>query len=154
MQSERNANFNRNYNDYISSVAPKTKEARTLLRAFFVGGTICCIGQFIRFALEYWAGLSGTELAAYVSMIMIFLGAFLTGIGVYDRIGKYAGGGSIVPITGFANSVVSPAMEFKSEGFVYGTASKMFVIAGPIIVFGVASSVLVGLIYYVYFLVI
>ena len=154
MQSERNANFNRNYNDYICSVAPKTKEARTLLRAFFVGGTICCIGQFIRFALEYWSGLSGTELAAYVSMIMIFLGAFLTGIGVYDRIGKYAGGGSIVPITGFANSVVSPAMEFKSEGFVYGTASKMFVIAGPIIVFGVASSVLVGLIYYVYFLVI
>jgi len=81
-------------------------------------------------------------------MIMIFLGAFLTGLGVYDRIGKYAGGGSIVPITGFANSVVSPAIEFKTEGYVYGTAAKMFVIAGPIIVFGIASSVLVGLIYY------
>lgn len=85
---------------------------------------------------------------------MIFLGGFLTGLGVYDRIGKYAGGGSIVPITGFANSVVSPAMEFKSEGFIYGTAAKMFVIAGPIIVFGVASSVLVGLGYYIYFLVV
>ena len=81
-------------------------------------------------------------------MIMIFLGSFLTGLGVYDRIGKYAGGGSIVPITGFANSVVSPAMEFKTEGYVYGLAAKMFNIAGPIIVFGIASSVLVGLIYF------
>lgn len=80
---------------------------------------------------------------------MIFIGAFLTGLGVYDRIGKYAGGGSIVPITGFANSVVSPAMEFKTEGFVYGLASKMFIVAGPIIVFGVLSSVLVGLIYFI-----
>ena len=94
-------------------------------------------------------GLSGDELASYVSMTMIFLGALLTGLGVYDRIGKYAGGGSIVPITGFANSVVSPAMEFKSEGYVYGLAAKMFLIAGPIIVFGVASGVLVGLVYYV-----
>ena len=98
--------------------------------------------------LEFGLGLTGDELAAYVSVIMIFLGAFLTGLGVYDRIGKYAGGGSIVPITGFANSVVSPAMEFKSEGFIYGLAAKMFVIAGPIIVFGVAGSVAVGLIYY------
>jgi len=80
---------------------------------------------------------------------MIFLGALLTGLGVYDRIGKYAGGGSIVPITGFANSVVSPAMEFKTEGYIYGLAAKMFLIAGPIIVFGVAGSVGVGLIYYV-----
>lgn len=154
MQGKENANFNKNYNDYICSIAPRTKEARTLWHAFWVGGTICCIGQFIRFAFETWIGLTGDELASYVSMVMIFLGAFLTGLGVYDRIGKYAGGGSIVPITGFANSVVSPAMEFKSEGFIYGTASKMFIIAGPIIVFGVASSVLVGLIYYVYYLVI
>ena len=93
--------------------------------------------------------LEGDELAGAVSMILIFLSAFLTGIGVYDRIGKYAGGGSIVPITGFANSVVAPAMEFKSEGFVYGLAAKMFIIAGPIIVFGVVSSVAVGLIYYI-----
>lgn len=100
------------------------------------------------------ARLTGDELAAFVSVVLIFLGGFLTGLGVYDRIGKYAGGGSIVPITGFANSVVSPAMEFKSEGFIYGTAAKMFVIAGPIIVFGVASSVLVGLGYYIYFLVV
>ena len=81
-------------------------------------------------------------------MVMIFLGAILTGLGIYDRIGKYAGGGSIVPITGFANSVVSPAMEFKTEGYIYAMAAKMFLIAGPIIVFGVASSVLVGIVYF------
>ena len=154
MQNSENVNYNKNYNDYICSIAPKTKEARSLIRAFWVGGVICCIGQFIRFDFETWLGLTGDELAAFFSVLLIFLGGFLTGLGVYDRIGKYAGGGSIVPITGFANSVVSPAMEFKSEGFIYGTAAKMFVIAGPIIVFGVASSVLVGLGYYIYFLVV
>lgn len=110
------------------------------------------IGQGIRYALKYGFNLSGDELSSYVSMILIFLGALLTGLGVYDRIGKYAGGGSIVPITGFANSVVSPAMEFKTEGYIYGLAAKMFLVSGPIIVFGIASSVLVGLIYYVIYL--
>ncbi len=140
--------YNRNYNEYVARIAPKSHEIRSLLRAFWVGGTICCIGQGFRYLLEFVFGLTGDELASYVSVILIFLGAFLTGLGIYDRIGKYAGGGSIVPITGFANSVVSPAMEFKSEGFIYGLAAKMFVIAGPIIVFGVAGSVAVGLIYY------
>ncbi len=140
--------INNNYLDYVSSASPKTKEFRSLIRAFWVGGVICCIGQGIRMLLENFAGLQGDELSAFVSMIMIFLGALLTGLGVYDRIGKYAGGGSIVPITGFANSVVSPAIEFKTEGYIYGLAAKMFLVAGPIIVFGVASSVLVGLIYY------
>ena len=140
---------NQNYLDYVSSISPRTKEFRSLIRAFLVGGFICTIGQSIRFIFQYVVGLSGDELSAFTSMVMIFLGAFLTGIGVYDRIGKFAGCGSIIPITGFANSVVSPSMEFKTEGYVYGTASKMFVIAGPIIVFGIASSVLVGIIYYV-----
>jgi stage V sporulation protein AC len=144
--------INENYINYVSSKAPKTKEFRSLSRAFIVGGIICMIGQGFRFLFEYGLGLSGDELSAYVSMVMIFLGALLTGLGVYDRIGKFAGGGSIVPITGFANSVVSPAMEFRSEGYVYGTAAKMFVVAGPIIVFGIASSVLVGLIYYFIFM--
>lgn len=143
---------NPNYLRYVHLLSPKTKELRSLLRAFWVGGLICCIGQSFRMILETFAWLKGDELAAYVSIIMIFLGAFLTGLGVYDRIGKYAGGGSIVPITGFANSVVSPAMEFKSEGYIYGLAAKMFFIAGPIIVFGVASSVLIGLIYYIVYL--
>ena len=141
--------INNNYLKYVSSVSPRTNEKKSLFRSFWVGGFICCIGQTVRYLFEYAFGLSGDELAAYVSMVMIFLGALLTGFGIYDRIGKYAGGGSIVPITGFANSVVSPAMEFKTEGFVYGVASKMFVIAGPIIVFGVAASGLVGLIFFI-----
>ncbi len=140
--------INENYLDYVKHISPKTKEARSLFRAFWVGGVICCIGQGLRFFFELVMGLTGDELASYVSMVLIFLGAFLTGLGVYDRIGKYAGGGSIVPITGFANSVVSPAIEFKTEGFIYGTAAKMFVVAGPIIVFGIAGSVLVGILYY------
>lgn len=139
---------NENYLNYVKSVSPKTNEKRSLFRAFWVGGFICCIGQAIRYLFETYLGLSGDELASYVSMVLIFLGSFLTGLGVYDRIGKFAGGGSIVPITGFANSVVSPAMEYKTEGFIYGVAAKMFTVAGPIIVFGVAGSVLIGLIYY------
>ena len=112
-----------------------------------VGGFICCIGQFFRYMLEF-AGLSGDILAGTVSVILIFLGTLLTGFGVYDRIGKNAGAGSIVPITGFANSVASPAIEFKTEGYVYGMAAKMFVVAGPIIVFGVSAGAAVGLIYW------
>ena len=146
------SNFeNKVYLEYVSKNAPKTKEARSLLNAFLVGGFICSIGQFIRFMFIYWFGLAGDELAGSTSIVLIFLGCLLTGFGVYDRIGKYAGGGSIVPITGFANSVCSPAIEFKSEGYIYGMAAKMFNIAGPIIVFGVSSSVLVGLIYFANF---
>ncbi len=140
--------MNNNYINYVKSISPKTNEKRSLIRAFWVGGVICSIGQAIRYGLEFGFGLKGDELSSYVSMVMIFLGALLTGLGVYDRIGKYAGGGSIVPITGFANSVVSPAMEYKTEGYVYGVAAKMFTVAGPIIVFGIASSVLVGVLYY------
>ena len=97
--------------------------------------------------LEYAFALTGDELAGTVSVILIFLGTLLTGLGVYDRIGKNAGAGSIVPITGFANSVASPAIEFKTEGMVYGMAAKMFIVAGPIIVFGVLAGTAVGIIY-------
>lgn len=97
--------------------------------------------------LEF-AGLSGDILAGSVSMILIFIGSLLTGLGVYDRIGRNAGAGSIVPITGFANSVTSPALEFKTEGFIFGMAAKMFIVAGPIIVFGVFAGTAVGLIYF------
>ena len=144
---------NNNYLNYVKSISPKTNEKRSLIRAFWVGGVICSIGQAIRYGLEFGFNLKGDELSSYVSMIMIFLGALLTGLGVYDRIGKYAGGGSIVPITGFANSVVSPAMEYKTEGYIYGVAAKMFTVAGPIIVFGIASSVLVGILYYFGFMI-
>ncbi len=141
---------NKKYLEYISSTEPKTKEVRSILNAFLIGGFICSIGQFFRFFLTYTFGLAGDELAGATSIIMIFLGALLTGLGVYDRIGKYGGGGSIVPITGFANSVCSPAIEFRSEGYIYGMAAKMFIIAGPIIVFGVSASVIVGLIYFIF----
>lgn len=148
---DKNDFINENYIEYVKGVSPKTNQKRSLLHAFWVGGVICSIGQTLRYLLQFAFNLSGDELSGYVSMIMIFLGAFLTGLGVYDRIGKYAGGGSIVPITGFANSVVSPAIEFKTEGYIYGTAAKMFVIAGPIIVFGTVSSILVGLLYFIGF---
>ena len=149
MTGKNSKNYNKDYLEFVKKISPKTNEVKTLWHAFWVGGVICLIGQFIRYMLMYWVGLYGDTLAGATSMIMIFLGALLTGFGIYDRIGKYAGGGSIVPITGFANSVVSPAMEFKSEGFIYGLAAKMFIVAGPIIVFGVIGSVATGIIYYI-----
>ena len=147
MTGRSRENFNKNYLNYVNGFAPPTQHFKTCGRAFLVGGLICCIGQFFRFMLSF-AGLTGDELAGTVSVILIFFGVLLTGLGVYDRIGKNAGAGSIVPITGFANSVASPAVEFKTEGFVYGTAAKMFVVAGPIIVFGVSAGAAVGLIYW------
>ncbi len=147
MTGRSRENYNKNYINYVHSFAPPTQHFKTCVRAFFVGGLICCIGQFFRMMFEL-AGLTGDVLAGTVSVALIFLGVLLTGLGVYDRIGKNAGAGSIVPITGFANSVASPAVEFKTEGFVYGTAAKMFVVAGPIIVFGVTAGAAVGLIYW------
>lgn len=148
MTNKKTGTMNEEYIKFVSSLSPKTKEKRSLFNAFLVGGLICCVGQFFRYFIAFIFNLEGDVLSGVVSMVLIFLGSFLTGLGVYDRIGKYAGGGSIVPITGFANSVVAPAMEFRAEGFVYGLSAKMFVIAGPIIVFGVVSSVVVGLLYY------
>lgn len=146
MTGKHKDNYNRNYLNYVKTQDPPTKNLKNCAAAFGVGGLICCIGQFIRYMLEY-AGLSGDVLAGAVSVILIFMGCLLTGLGLYDRIGRHAGAGSIVPITGFANSVASPAIEFKTEGWIYGMAAKMFNVAGPIIVFGVFSGVLVGIIY-------
>lgn len=139
---------NKKYNAYIASRSPKTHALPTLLRAFWVGGVICMIGQGINDGITaIWPTLTKMTVANYTSIILIFIASFLTGIGVYDRIGAYAGGGSIVPITGFSNSITSPAMEFRSEGIVFGLCVKMFTIAGPVIVFGVIASAIVGLIY-------
>ena len=140
-------NYNKNYIAYVNSFDPPTKHFKNCFRAFMVGGLICCIGQFLRGFYEQIFTLSGDELASAVSITLIFLGSLLTGLGVYDRIGRYAGAGSIVPITGFANSVTSPAIEFKTEGLVYGLAAKMFIVAGPIIVYGVLAGTIVGFIY-------
>ena len=149
MTGKNRKNYNKNYVAYVNSFDPPTKHFKNCFRAFMMGGFLCCVGQFFREIFGRVFALSGDALSASVSIVLIFLGTLLTGLGVYDRIGKFAGGGSIVPITGFANSVTSPAMEFKSEGFIYGVGAKMFIIAGPIIVYGVLSSVLVGIIYYV-----
>ena len=147
MTGKNRSNYNKNYVAYVNSFDPPTNHFKNCLRAFLVGGLICCIGQFLRIVFERVFGLYGDELAGSVSIALIFLGTLLTGLGVYDRIGKNAGAGSIVPITGFANSVASPAIEFKTEGYVYGLAAKMFVVAGPILVFGILSGTIVGIIY-------
>ena len=147
MTGKNQENYNKNYIAYVNSFDPPTQHFKNCFRAFMVGGLICCVGQFLREIFENAIGLSGDELASAVSIALIFLGTLLTGLGVYDRIGRNAGAGSIVPITGFANSVASPAMEFKTEGMVYGMAAKMFIVAGPIIVFGVLAGTAVGLIY-------
>lgn len=139
---------NKVYKDYVHSKTPKTNEIKTLIAAFIVGGFICIIGQFFHDMIKMLSPqLPRDAINSYVVMIMIFLGALLTAIGKYDDIGKFAGAGSIVPITGFANSVVSPAIEFKTEGLIYGMESKMFLVAGPILVSGIVSSVIVGIIY-------
>ncbi len=147
MTGKNRQNYNKNYIAYVNSFDPPTQHFKNCFRAFMVGGLICCIGQFLRYFFETALSLSGDELAGTVSVALIFLGTLLTGLGVYDRIGRNAGAGSIVPITGFANSVASPAMEFKTEGLVYGLAAKMFIVAGPIIVFGVLAGTIVGIIY-------
>ena len=147
MTGKNRDNYNKNYIAYVNSFDPPTQHFKNCFRAFLVGGLICCIGQALREVFEKVLYLNGDELAAAVSIVLIFLGTLLTGFGVYDRIGRYAGAGSIVPITGFANSVASPAIEFKTEGLVYGLAAKMFIVAGPIIVYGVLAGTLVGIIY-------
>ncbi len=130
-----------------SNKNPKPNLLLHCFNAFWVGGAICVIGQFISdFFLIM--GVHSDELGTYVSIVMVFLGAIFTGIGIYDKLGDFAGAGSVVPITGFANSIVSPAMEFKKEGFVFGVAAKMFTIAGPVLVYGIGSSVIVGILYY------
>lgn len=137
------------YQKYVSKTQPKSPMVRTLIAAFIVGGLICCIGEGIKDILQLIVkDMSDKDAATYESCIMIFLGSLFTALGLYDRLGRFAGGGSIIPITGFANSIVSPAMEFNREGVFFGVCAKMFVIAGPIIVFGVTASFLVGIIGY------
>lgn len=133
------------YGEYARNKVPKPKYFKNGILAFIVGGFICVIGQLIINLLTK-AGLDKELVATGTSIVMVFSGALLTGLGVYDKIAKFAGAGAAVPITGFANSVVAPAMEFKKEGFIFGVASKMFVIAGPVLVYGVGSSIIVGLI--------
>ena len=133
------------YNRYVARLAKKSPLGKDLLRSFLVGGLICVIGQLILNGFTA-LDLSEQDAAAATSVSLVFLSAVLTGLSVYDDIAKFAGAGTLVPITGFANAVVSPAIEFKAEGFVTGMAAKMFIIAGPVIVYGTVASVLYGLI--------
>ena len=136
---------NEEYRQRAEKHAPRSKVGRNCLGAFLVGGAICCLGQLL---LNLFArlGLDEQQAATATSVALIFLGAALTGLGVYDDLARLGGAGTLVPITGFANSVAAPALEFKTEGLITGTAAKMFVIAGPVIVFGVGSSLIYGLI--------
>lgn len=139
-----------NYLKFVAEMSPKSKIGRDMLRAFWVGGVICALGEVVNQLLTHFTNLEKEGVGSFAGVFLIFLAALLTGIGVYDKIGKYAGAGSIVPITGFANSVVAPAMEFKREGLVLGLGSKLFTLAGPVLAYGISASVLVGLIYWVF----
>ncbi|KAB3531478.1 stage V sporulation protein AC [Alkaliphilus serpentinus] len=145
---KRQTENKKRYQQLVKEISPKPHYIKNCTWAFFVGGFISMIGQFIHNSVERMLNLSHLEATNATILIMIFVGALLTGLGIYDRIGKRAGAGSIVPITGFANSIVSPAMEFKREGYIFGVAARMFTLAGPVLVYGITSSVLVGLIYY------
>ena len=136
---------NEEYRKYAGRHMPRSHAGRNCLWAFVVGGLICCLGEML-LNLYGGLGLEKQDAATAASITLVFLGAALTGLGIYDDIARFAGAGTLVPITGFANSVAAPALEFKTEGLVTGTAAKMFVIAGPVIVFGVGSSVIYGLI--------
>ena len=135
------------YPQMEDKASPKNKVITNSFRAFWVGGVICTIGQFIADVLIGY-GFTKVESAGFTSVILVFLGAALTALNIYERIGKYAGGGSAIPITGFANSMVSAAIEHKAEGYVFGLGAKIFTIAGPVIVYGIISSTVLGIIYY------
>lgn len=137
------------YDRLVKQVSPRSEVFGALIKAFVVGGLICCLGQGLNDIGEHLLLLDKASELTLTSTALIFLSALLTGLGVYDKLGQFAGAGSIVPITGFANSIVSPAMEFKREGFVLGVGAKMFVVAGPVLVYGIASSVIYGVIYFI-----
>ena len=136
------------YAAYVKAKMPRSPLWRDMLLAFLFGGGICCIGQAI---LDMWKSfdLATDDAATATCISMIFLGALCTGLGFYDKLAKYGGAGTLVPITGFANAIAAPAVEFKTEGFILGVGAKMFTIAGPVIVYGVSASVVYGLIYWI-----
>lgn len=133
------------YSDYVDKKSPNSPIVKNCFNAFRVGGLICTIGQII---IDYcmYRGMDNTSASTVASIALIALSAILTGLNIFNRIGKFAGAGSLVPITGFANSIVSPAIEYKSEGYVMGVGGKMFTVAGPVLVFGISTSVIIGII--------
>lgn len=137
-------NTPKEYSDYVDKKSPNSPILKNCFNAFWVGGLICSIGQIIMDFCMY-KGMDNTLSSTVVSISLIAVSAILTGLNVFNRIGKFAGAGSLVPITGFANSIVSPAIEYKSEGYVMGVGGKMFTVAGPVLVFGISTSVIIGI---------
>ena len=138
-------NTNQEYSNYVDKKSPNSPILKNCFNAFWVGGLICVIGQLIMDFCMY-KGLDQTSATTVVSITLIAISAILTGLNIFNKIGKFAGAGSLIPITGFANSIVSPAIEYKSEGYVMGVGGKMFTVAGPVLVFGISASVIIGII--------
>ncbi len=137
------------YKKYVDKKSPNSPILKNCFNAFWVGGLICTIGQII-FNICQERQMDITMSNTIVSIILIGISAFLTGLNIFNKIGKFAGAGSLIPITGFANSIVSPAMEYKSEGYVMGVGGKMFTVAGPVLVFGISASIIVGIIFMIF----
>ena len=133
------------YSDYVDKKSPNSPILKNCFNAFWVGGLICTIGQIIMDFCKY-KGMDETGASTVVSITLIAISAILTGLNIFNKIGKFAGAGSLIPITGFANSIVSPAIEYKSEGYVMGVGGKMFTVAGPVLVYGISASVIIGII--------
>ena len=144
---QQNQQNKERYQKMVNDVSPNSTILTNCIRAFIVGGLISVFGELVVNTLQN-NGFSKENANAYTVVILIFLAIFLTGLGIYQKLGKFAGAGSSVPITGFANAVASPAIEFKKEGMILGMGAKMFIVAGPVIVYGTAASMVVGLIYY------
>ena len=136
------------YKQMAKEATPKSEIFKNCLKAFLVGGIICDIGQLIMNIIESF-GYPKEQVMNIAPIIMVFIGAVLTGTGIYGKIASFGGAGTVVPITGFSNAVVAPAIEFKKEGYIFGVAAKMFTIAGPVLVYGIGTSVIIGIIYYV-----
>lgn len=135
------------YSEMYKEASEGTKSYITVTKAFFAGGLICMLGEFLSSVYEN-AGLTKEQYPVATSVTLIFISALLTGLGLYSKLAKFAGAGTLVPITGFANSVVAPAVEFKAEGFILGLGAKIFIISGPVILYGTLASVLYGIVYW------
>ena len=137
------------YQEYVDKKSPNSPILKNCFNAFWVGGLICTFGQIISLICKA-RGFDEATSGTIVSIILIAISAFLTSLNLFNKIGKFAGAGSLVPITGFANSIVAPSIEFKSEGYVMGVGGKMFTVAGPVLVFGICTSIIVGIVYLIF----
>ena len=145
----KSINTNKEYQEYVKQKSPNSPILKNCFNSFWVGGLICMLGQIIMEICKY-RGLDVEMSGTIVSISLIFSSAFLTSLNIFNKIGKFAGAGSLVPITGFANSIVSPSIEYKSEGYVMGVGAKMFTVAGPVLVYGISTSILVGICYLIF----